>query len=95
VSRGSRLMAKGQTHMLHRCKRRTSEQRERAGRWPRGGLTCYTGAKGGPVSRGSRPTAKGQTHRLHRHKSRTSEQREQVHGKWADPQPTQVQKEDQ
>jgi hypothetical protein len=28
VSRGRRLTAKGQTHILHRRKRRTSEQRE-------------------------------------------------------------------
>jgi hypothetical protein len=28
VSRGSRPTAKGQTHTLHRCKQRTSEQRE-------------------------------------------------------------------
>jgi hypothetical protein len=30
VSRGSGPMTKGQTHSLHRRKRRTSEQRERA-----------------------------------------------------------------
>jgi hypothetical protein len=30
VSRGSRLTAKGQTHILCRRKRRTSEQREQA-----------------------------------------------------------------
>jgi hypothetical protein len=30
VSRGSRPMAKGQTHILRRCKGRTSEQREQA-----------------------------------------------------------------
>jgi hypothetical protein len=30
VSRGNRPTAKGQNHMLRRCKNRTSEQREQA-----------------------------------------------------------------